>query len=161
MLRKRSRKTNWGSTSLEEMQRAATKVQGGKSIRKVATERNIDRSTLRRFLKKKEGGEVTAAGYTGTANAKRVFTEEMEEDVANHVKKLADHFHGLTAKKSRTVDQIYRYGDIPRYYVTQTISIFPLLVSIFNEKNDLHFGHLVNTVRLSHVQMVWKSICVA
>ncbi|XP_051795629.1 uncharacterized protein zgc:113274 [Acanthochromis polyacanthus] len=101
MPRKYSRKTNWGSTSLEEMQRAATEVQDGKSIRKVATERNIDRSTLRRFLKKKEGGEVTVAGDTGTANAKRVFTEEMEEDLANHVKKLADHFHGLTAKKSR------------------------------------------------------------
>lgn len=101
MPRKYSRKTNWGSTPLEEMQRAATEVQGGKSIRKVATERKIDRSTLRRFLKKKEGGAVRVAGYTGTANAKRVFTEEMEEDLANHVKKLSDQFHGLTAKKCR------------------------------------------------------------
>lgn len=99
MPRKYCRKTNRGSTPLEEMQRAATEVQGGKSIRKVAEERNIDRTTLRRFLKKTEGGRVTAAGYSGTANARMVFSREMEEDLANHVKKLADMFHGLTPKK--------------------------------------------------------------
>uniref|UniRef100_A0A8C9RAW0 Zgc:113274 n=1 Tax=Scleropages formosus TaxID=113540 RepID=A0A8C9RAW0_SCLFO len=80
------RKTNWGSMTIEEMKTAATDVMGGKAIRSMAKDRNIDRSTLRRW-------------YSGTAEVKRVFTEEIERELANHVKKLADQFHGLTPKK--------------------------------------------------------------
>ncbi|XP_060916273.1 uncharacterized protein zgc:113274 [Labrus mixtus] len=87
------RRTNWGSIPLEEMKRAATDVEGGKSIRAVAKDRNIDRSTLRRFMKKKEVKEVKTVGYSGTAE------EEVEKELADHVKKLADQFHGLIPKK--------------------------------------------------------------
>lgn len=48
------RKTSWGSTPLEEIERAASEVKGGKSIRSVAKERQIDRSTLRRYIKKRD-----------------------------------------------------------------------------------------------------------
>ncbi|XP_074480931.1 uncharacterized protein LOC141761464 [Sebastes fasciatus] len=93
------RKTNWGSTPLDEMERAATDVKGGKSIRSVAEDRNIDRSTLRRYIQNKEIKEVKTVGYSGTAEAKKVFTEEVEKELADHIKKLAEQFHGLTPKK--------------------------------------------------------------
>lgn len=70
MPRTYKRKTSWGSTPLEEMERAANDVKGGKSIRSVAKERNIDRSTLRRYIKKREAKEVKTVGYGGTAEAK-------------------------------------------------------------------------------------------
>uniref|UniRef100_A0A672M102 HTH psq-type domain-containing protein n=1 Tax=Sinocyclocheilus grahami TaxID=75366 RepID=A0A672M102_SINGR len=76
------RKTNWGSTPIEDMERAANDVMGGKSIRAVTKEKNIDRSTLCRYMK--------TTGYSGTAEAKRVFTEELEKELTDHIKKLAD-----------------------------------------------------------------------
>ncbi|XP_071385613.1 uncharacterized protein [Centroberyx affinis] len=99
MPRTYKRKNNWGSTPLEEMERAVIDVTGGKSIRSVAKDRNIDRSTLRRYIKKKEVKEEKTVGYSGTAEAKRVFTEELEKELADHIKSLAAQFHGLTPKK--------------------------------------------------------------
>lgn len=58
MLRTYKRKTSCGSIPLEEMERAANDVKGSKSIRSVAKQRNIDRSTLKRYMKKKEAKEV-------------------------------------------------------------------------------------------------------
>uniref|UniRef100_A0AAZ1XKP8 HTH psq-type domain-containing protein n=1 Tax=Oreochromis aureus TaxID=47969 RepID=A0AAZ1XKP8_OREAU len=81
------RKTSWGSTPLEEIERAASEVKGGKSIRSVAKERQIDRSTLRRYIKR------------GTH--RRVFSEEVEKELAEHIKKLAEQFHGISPKKCR------------------------------------------------------------
>lgn len=60
--------------------------------------RNIDRSTLQRYIKRKEKG-IKAVGYTGTAEAKRVFTEDLEKELADLIKKLAEQFHGLTSQK--------------------------------------------------------------
>ncbi|CAI5674184.1 unnamed protein product [Oreochromis niloticus] len=95
------RKTSWGSTPLEEIERAASEVKGGKSIRSVAKERQIDRSTLRRYIKKRDTQEVKSVGYSGTASAKRVFSEELEKELAEHIKKLAEQFHGISPKKCR------------------------------------------------------------
>ncbi|XP_026019298.1 uncharacterized protein LOC113019676 [Astatotilapia calliptera] len=95
------RKTSWGSTPLEEIERAASEVKGGKSIRSVAKERQIDRSTLRRYIKKRDTQEVKSVGYSGTASAKRVFSEEVEKELAEHIKKLAEQFHGISPKKCR------------------------------------------------------------
>ncbi|CAG5999532.1 unnamed protein product [Menidia menidia] len=101
MPRTYKRKTNWGSTPLEAPERAASDVKAGKSIRSVKKERNNDRSILRRFIKKREVKQVKAAGYSGTAEARRVFSEEMEKELEDHIKQLADQFHGLTPKKCR------------------------------------------------------------
>ena len=74
MPRTYKRKTSWGSTALEKMERAANDVKGGKSIRSVAKETNIDRSTLRRHMKKREANKnnkkIKTVGYGGTAEAK-------------------------------------------------------------------------------------------
>ncbi len=53
----------------------------------------------RRYIKTKEGKKVKTIGYSGTAKAKRVFTKELEKELADHIKKLADQFHGLTPQK--------------------------------------------------------------
>uniref|UniRef100_A0A3P9BGC1 Zgc:113274 n=1 Tax=Maylandia zebra TaxID=106582 RepID=A0A3P9BGC1_9CICH len=68
------RRKTAGVNTLEEIERAASEVKGGKSIRSVAKERQIDRSTLRRYIKKRDTQEVKSVGYSGTASAKRVFS---------------------------------------------------------------------------------------
>uniref|UniRef100_A0A671X1I5 HTH CENPB-type domain-containing protein n=1 Tax=Sparus aurata TaxID=8175 RepID=A0A671X1I5_SPAAU len=52
-------------------------------------------------MKKREAKEVKTVEYGGTAEAKRVFSEEVEKKLADHIKKLAEKFHGLTPKKCR------------------------------------------------------------
>ena len=101
MPRTYKRKTTWGGTSLEELEMAAAEVKAGKKIRATARDRNIDKSSLLRFLKKKEKGEVKSAGWGAVAGAKRILTDEMEEDLAKHLKQLANQFHGLTPEKCR------------------------------------------------------------
>jgi len=102
MPRNYTRKTTWGQTPLAEMEMAAAEVmQGKKSLRKAGTDRNIDKTTLKRFIKKKEKGEVNSVAWGAVAEAKRIFTDEMEEELAKHLKQLADQFHGLDPVKCR------------------------------------------------------------
>lgn len=97
------RRTTWGQTPLSEMESAAAEVMEGKmSLREAARERSIDKTTLYRFIKKKkEKGEVKTVGWGAVASAKRVFSPSMEDDLANHFKRLADQFHGLGPMKCR------------------------------------------------------------
>ena len=71
MPRTYKRKTSWGSTPLEEMERAANDVKGGKSIRSVAKERNIDRLTLRRNMKKRVAKEVKKSRVRWNSRSKK------------------------------------------------------------------------------------------
>ena len=65
------RKTTWGKTSLEEMESAAAEVKEGKmSLRAAARDRNIDKSSLLRFMKKKENGEVKSVAWGAVAEEK-------------------------------------------------------------------------------------------
>ncbi len=90
MARQYTRKTTWGKTPLEEMESAAAEVkEGKKSIRAAARDRNIDKSSLLRFIKKKEKGEVKSVAWGAVAEAKRIFTDKMEEELAKHLKQLA------------------------------------------------------------------------
>ncbi|XP_059925954.1 uncharacterized protein zgc:113274 [Gadus macrocephalus] len=102
MPRQYSRKTTWGKTTLKEMERATAEVKEGKmSLRAVARDRNIDKSSLLRFMKKKEKREVKSVAWGAVAEAKRIFTDEMEGELAQHLKQLADQFHGLPQVKCR------------------------------------------------------------
>ncbi|XP_062253798.1 zinc finger MYM-type protein 4-like isoform X3 [Platichthys flesus] len=102
MPRNYTRKTTRGQTSFAEMEIAAAEVmQGKKSLRKAGRDRNIDKTTLKRFIKKKEKGEVKSVAWGAVAEAKRIFTDEMEEELANQLKQLADQFHGLAPVKCR------------------------------------------------------------
>ncbi len=96
MPRQYTRKTTWGKTPLEEMESAAAEVkEGKKSIRAAARDINIDKSSLLRFIKKKEKGEVKSVAWGAVAEAKRIFTNKIEEELAKHLKQLAEQFHGL------------------------------------------------------------------
>ncbi len=102
MPRQDTRKTTWGKTPLKEMESAAAEVkEGKKSIRAAARDRNIDKSSLLRFIKKKEKGEVKSVAWGAVAEAKRIFTDKMEEELAKHLKQLAEPFHGLPPVKCR------------------------------------------------------------
>ena len=58
MPRNYTRKTTWGQTTLAEMESAAAEImQGMKTLRKAGRDRNIDKTTLKRFIKKKEKGK--------------------------------------------------------------------------------------------------------
>ncbi|CAB1437803.1 unnamed protein product [Pleuronectes platessa] len=55
MPRNYTRKTTWGQTPLAEMESAGAEVMQGKmSLRKAGRDRNIDKTTLKRFIKKKK-----------------------------------------------------------------------------------------------------------
>lgn len=60
---------------------------------------NIDKSSLLRFIKKKDKGEVKSVAWGAVAEAKRILTDEMEEELAKHLKQLAEQFHGLPPVK--------------------------------------------------------------
>ncbi|XP_057207603.1 uncharacterized protein zgc:113274 isoform X1 [Triplophysa rosa] len=95
------RKTDWGSATYEELEKAFVEVKRGKSIRTVAKERNIGRSTLQRYVKKAEGKREKTVGYRGTAEAQRIFSNELEEELSENVKTLAERLHAVTPKKCR------------------------------------------------------------
>uniref|UniRef100_A0A8C7WU89 HTH psq-type domain-containing protein n=1 Tax=Oryzias sinensis TaxID=183150 RepID=A0A8C7WU89_9TELE len=80
------RSTNWGTTTIEEIERAASDVRGEKSIKSVAKERNVDRPTMMTCMRKRETKRTR--GYCGIA-----------EELADHLKKLAEQFHGISPKK--------------------------------------------------------------
>lgn len=95
------RKTDWGSATYEELEKAFVEVKRGKSIRTVAKEKNIGRSTLQRYMKKAEGKREENVGYRGTAEAQRIFTKELEEELSENIRMLSERIHGVTPKKCR------------------------------------------------------------
>lgn len=73
MPRKYTRKTPRGQTPLTEMKSAAAEVKEGKKpLRAVARDRNIDKSSLLRFVKKEKKGETTVVAWGAVAEAKRI-----------------------------------------------------------------------------------------
>ena len=68
-------------------------------MRQVAREMKICRMTLKRFMEKKNIGEVTKTGYKRTGLANQVFKEYTETELADHIKALAVMFHGISAMK--------------------------------------------------------------
>ncbi|CAB1459450.1 unnamed protein product [Pleuronectes platessa] len=79
MPRNYTRKTTWGQTPLAEMESAAAEVmQGKKSLRKAGRDRNIDKTTLKIFIKKKEKGRWRQSA--DKLFATRHSTSEEEDD---------------------------------------------------------------------------------
>jgi len=102
-MRNYKRKTNRGSTPRDVLQRAAVEVQSGRTVRGVAAEYNINRMTLKRYLTKRTTNPDAVTGYQAVAVSKAVFPPEMEQDLAHHIKLLADMFHGLSVQKCCTL----------------------------------------------------------
>jgi hypothetical protein len=102
-MRKYIRKTTRGSTPRDVLERAAVEIENGRTKRSVATEYNVDRMTLKRYITKRAANPEAVTGYQAVAVNKAVFPSEMEKDLANHIKLLADMFHGLSIQKCRTL----------------------------------------------------------
>lgn len=100
MPREYKRKTARG-TSHDVLQRAALAVAEGRSIRGIAADFNICRMTLKRFIIRQKDKENAPTGYQNVAATKQVIPQEMEEDLAKHIKSLADMFHGLSKDRCR------------------------------------------------------------
>ena len=75
MARTYRRKTKRGSLKMDHIMAAVRRVKDGDAIRKVAKEMNIDKSTLSRYVKKGNSGEIRHVGYWGN---RRVFSEDEE-----------------------------------------------------------------------------------
>ncbi|CAB1442208.1 unnamed protein product [Pleuronectes platessa] len=68
MPRNYTRKTTWGQSPLAEMESEdAEDMQRKKSLRKAGRDRNIDKTTLKRFIKKKEKGKVKSVAWGAVA----------------------------------------------------------------------------------------------
>ena len=97
-MRNYKRKTTRGSTP-DVLARAAEEVATGKSLRGVADDFHVDRMTLKRFIQKRNQSADAIVGYKAVAQKQSIFPPNMEEDLASHVKLLADMFHGLSLQK--------------------------------------------------------------
>ena len=102
-MRNDRRKTTRGSTPLDVLQRAAAEVKNGRTERSVAAEFQVDRMTLKRYMTKRAKNPDAVTGYQAVAMRKAVFPPEMEQDLASHIKLLADMFHGLSVQKCCTL----------------------------------------------------------
>lgn len=54
----------------------------------------IDRMTLKHYMDMKQLGEVKRTGYKRTGHVTQVFNEEINTELADHIKNLAAMFHG-------------------------------------------------------------------
>lgn len=102
-MRNYKRKTTKGSTPRDVLQRAAAEIENGRTIRSVAIQFNVNRMTLKRYITKRATNPDAVTGYQAVAANKAVFPSEMEQDLANHIKLLADMFHGLSVQKCCTL----------------------------------------------------------
>jgi len=96
------RKTNRGA-NLEDLKRARDRVREGCSIRAAAKDFNIARMTLKRFIEKSNDQQNQIFGYKNCQIKNMIFSSEMETELADHIKTLAEQFHGLTRNKCRAL----------------------------------------------------------
>lgn len=98
MGRKYKKKTTRGA-NLQNLAEAAKLVEeGNSSVRGAAVLCNVPNATLQRYIKSTED-ERNAFGYSKCVSANMVFTAELEEMLASHVKDLDNRYHGITPTK--------------------------------------------------------------
>ena len=68
-------------------------------MRSAATDFAINRMTLKRYIVKRDIQRQQGTGYAAVVLRQLVFSPNMEKDLADHVKQLADMFHGLSVNR--------------------------------------------------------------
>ena len=115
------RVSNRGGTPVSVLERAAAAVQEGTSLRFAAVSFKCDRMTLKRFIESRKGSsQQQVFGYAAISKRHSVFSSEMEKALADHVKTLADQFHGLSLEKCRA--QAYEFAVINKLTIPQNWS---------------------------------------
>ena len=82
-------------TSLDVLKRGAKKVKNGSSLRKAATNFNIDKMRLSRYVNKCKSQPQPVIGYDAVLLSNFVISPAMESDFAQHIKTLNDIFLAL------------------------------------------------------------------
>lgn len=90
------RKTDRANISEQRLKNAAQLVAEGVSTRSAAKTCNVNRMTLARYIHNNQ-----QKGYEKTAAVHRVFTDDEEIALTDHIKALDDCFHGLSKDKCR------------------------------------------------------------
>ena len=97
----KQRKTDRGTTPKHVFENAAKEVRlNGLKKREAARKYFIDPTTFRRYLKKIDSDPHASMGY---ASHKKVFTNQMETDLAEHCIEMVQRYHGLTIDKVKQV----------------------------------------------------------
>ena len=99
MPQRRAKKTRRGETPRIVFENAAAAVRRGESSRSAAKLYGIDRMTLTRYITKLDKSLEPDIGYDGIRKKKQVFPDDMEKDLADHIKLLAGQFYGLSRRK--------------------------------------------------------------
>lgn len=99
-MRNRQRTTDKAGWTVEELETALERVKNGESIRRVSRETNIPYTTLHKRFKAGEAKPPKLGTYT-------VFTAIQEAEMAEHIKKLANIFYGLSPTDLRRSAYIY------------------------------------------------------
>lgn len=95
------RKTNRNVDDVR-LRNAAEAVESGKSIRTAAKDFGVDRMTLTRYIAKKKQSVNAVVGYLNCKLMNQVFkNDQMELDLAEHIKGLAARYHGLSKEKCK------------------------------------------------------------
>ena len=68
-------------------------------MRSAAKDFAINRMTLKRYIVKRDIQRQQGTGYAAVFLRQLVFSPNMEKDLADHVKQLADMFHGLSVNR--------------------------------------------------------------
>ncbi|KAJ8983067.1 hypothetical protein NQ317_007109 [Molorchus minor] len=105
MPRKYQRKTEKGKWTAEQLRNAITEISNGCSIRSAGKEHGIPESTIRKKLKLSEEERYQPMCLGGVVT----FTMRQEQELADHVIKLAKMFHGLNPIQLRKL--AYQYAE--------------------------------------------------
>ena len=92
------RKTVRGS-SIDVLERAHERYKVCGSIRAAAAEFSVDKMTLLRFIKARTDDPNAKFGYTKCKDAAMIFTKDMDLELGEHIKNMAQRFHGLSKEK--------------------------------------------------------------
>ena len=96
--RKYNRKTTRGAPN-DVLERAMEQYKVSGSLRGAAKEFNVDKMTLKRYIKSRIENPNANFGYEKCQEAAMVFDKEMDRALADHVKSMAKKFHGLSKEK--------------------------------------------------------------
>ncbi|ELU03693.1 hypothetical protein CAPTEDRAFT_206367 [Capitella teleta] len=99
------RKTSKGSVPGDVMEAAAKRVCAGQSVRDVADESGIPKTTLHRYVAKMNTEE--SPRFTPNYFVNRVFSEEEEKSLSEYLLRASKHHHGLASKETRVLAYEY------------------------------------------------------
>ncbi|ELT93700.1 hypothetical protein CAPTEDRAFT_207955 [Capitella teleta] len=104
-MRNPKRKTSKGSVPGDVMEAAAKRVCAGQSVRDVADESGIPKTTLHRYVAKMNTEE--SPRFTPNYFVNKVFSEEEEKSLSEYLLRASKHHHGLTSKETRVLAYEY------------------------------------------------------